>query len=186
MKLQNLILVAALATFPMIATGFDAGERLPDLSIADRGELVTKGDDFGFDPWQYPQQPGKVHVLQYMAATTGASELNDPFIDRIKADFPDGTLLSTTVLNLDDALWGTSGFVISELEKNKKQYPLAVLVADEDGVGRKRWQLDEDSAAIIVTDPNGTVLFFKQGAMSSTEVESTIALIKQQLAAPSS
>jgi hypothetical protein len=108
------------------------------------------------------------------------------FIDRIKTDFPTGTLLSTTILNMDEAMWGTSGFVISELESNKKKYPTAVLVADEKGAGLKTWQLDEDSAAIIVTDTRGTVLYFKQGAMSAAEVDSTIELIKQQLAAKSS
>jgi hypothetical protein len=178
---QTLVLLATLAALPAAWADFKAGDRLPDLSIADRGELVLQGGDFDYRNWSYPQQPGKVHVLQYMAATTSASELNDPFIDRIKTDFPDGTLLSTTVLNLDEALWGTGGFVISELESNKKKYPQAVLVADEKGLGLNTWRLEEDSAAIIVTDTQGAVLYFKQGAMSAAEVESTIELIKQQL-----
>ena len=108
--------------------------------------------------------------------------MNDPFIDRIKSDFPDGTLLSTTILNLDEALWGTGGLISSELTSNKKQYPLAVLVADAEGVGLRTWQLQEDSAAIIVTDSRGMVLYFKQGAMSPDEVDSTIELIRHQLA----
>lgn len=177
-----LCLITALLALPALAAGFRAGDRLPDLSIDDRGELVSSGGDFDYQPWRYPQQPGKVHVLQYMAATKSASELNDPFMARIKADFPAGSLLSTTILNLDDALWGTSGFVTGELKSNKKQFPLAVLVADEDGVGRQRWQLESDSAAIVVTDREGTVLFFKQGAMSASEVEETVQLIRQQLA----
>ena len=69
----------------------------------------------------------------------------------------------------------------SQLESNKKRYPQAVLVADEKGVGLQTWKLQEDSAAIIVTDSQGAVLFFKQGAMSPAEVDSTIELIKQQL-----
>ena len=178
---RTLVLLATLAALPAAWADFKVGDRLPDLSIADRGELVLQGDDFDYRSWSYPQRPGKVHVLQYMAATTGASELNDPFIDRIKTDFPDGTLLSTTVLNMDEAMWGTGGFVISQLESNKKRYPQAVLVADEKGVGLSTWKLQEDSAAIVVTDSQGAVLFFKQGAMSPAEVDSTIELIKQQL-----
>ena len=179
---QAMILVAALAALPALAADYQAGDRLPDLDIGDRGELVLRGDDADYQPWRYPQQPGKVHVLQYMAATRSASRLNDPFIDRIKSDFPDGTLLSTTILNLDEALWGTGGLISSELTSNKKQYPLAVLVADEEGVGLRTWQLQEDSAAIIVTDSRGMVLYFKQGAMSAAEVDSTIELIRHQLA----
>jgi YtfJ family uncharacterized protein len=179
MIIRNLALVIALAAAPVAANAFKAGDRLPDLSIEDKGEIVLQNDKPDYQPWQYPQQPGKVHVLQYMAATKSASELNNPFIDRIKTDFPDGTLLSTTILNMDEALWGTGGFVISELESNKKEFPRAVIVADEDGKGLTQWQLEEDSAAIVVTDPKGQVLFFKQGAMTPAEVESALQLIKQ-------
>lgn len=184
--LVALATVATLAALPAGGADFKAGDRLPDLKIADRGELVLQGEDFDYRSWNYPQEPGKVHVLQYMAATSSASELNDPFIDRIKTDFPTGTLLSTTVLNLDEALWGTGGFVASQLESNKKKYPHAVLVADENGVGLDTWRLQEDSAAIIVTDSQGALLYFKQGAMSAAEVDSTIELIRQQLPAKSS
>ena len=185
MIIRTLALLVTLASFPTLAGEYKAGDRLPDLKIAERGELTLSGDDVGYQPWNYPQQPGKVHVLQYLAATVSASKLNDPFVSRLKTDFPAGTLLSTTILNMDEALWGTGGFVIGELKSNKKAFPKAVLVADEEGSGLQRWQLEEDSSAVIVTDTSGVVLFFKQGAMTPTEVESTLQLIKQQIAAES-
>ena len=80
-----------------------------------------------------------------------------PFTDRMKTDLPQGAFLSTTILNLDEAMWGTSGLVVSELKSNKKEFPNAVLVADADGVGRKQWQLEEENSAVIVTDPQGVV-----------------------------
>lgn len=183
MNIGNLALVIALAATPVAASDIKVGDRVPDLSIEDKGEIVLQNDEPDYQPWQYPQQPGKVHVLQYMAATKSASELNNPFIDRIKTDFPEGTLLSTTILNMDEALWGTGGFVTSELESNKKEFPNAVIVADEEGKGLKQWQLEEDSAAIVVTDANGQILFFKQGAMTPAEVESALQMIKQHSAA---
>ena len=186
MIIRNLALLLALASLPASAGDYKAGDRLPNLSIAERGELTLSGDDVGYQPWNYPQQPGKVHVLQYLAATVSASKLNDPFVDRLKTDFPTGSLLSTTILNMDEAIWGTGGFVIGELKSNKKEFPKAVLVADEEGSGLQQWQLEEDSSAVIVTDTAGVVLFFKQGAMTPAEVESTLQLIKQQVAAGSS
>ena len=61
---QTLVLLAALAALPAFGADFKAGDRVPDLSISERGELVLQGDDFDYRSWSYPQQPGKVHVLQ--------------------------------------------------------------------------------------------------------------------------
>jgi YtfJ family uncharacterized protein len=182
MRIRILVLLATLVA--PIALGADVlvGGRLPDLSIAERGELVLQGDDVGYHAWSYPQQPGKVHVLQYLAATRAASKINKPFTDRMKTDLPQGAFLSTTILNLDEAMWGTGGLVVSELKSNKLEFPNAVLVADEDGTGLKQWQLEKQSSAVIVTDPAGVVRYFKQGSMSAAEIESTLELVKQYLA----
>jgi YtfJ family uncharacterized protein len=104
-----------------------------------------------------------------------------PFTDKLKTDIPQGAFLSTTILNLDEAMWGTSALVVSELKSNKKEFPNAVLVADEDGVGLSKWQLESENSAVIVTDPQGVVRYFKQGAMSAAEIESTVALVLQYI-----
>jgi YtfJ family uncharacterized protein len=181
MLIRTIVLLASLAAPLAQASGVVPGNRLPDLGIAEKGELVLNGDEVGYRAWDYPQQPGKVHVLQYMAATRSASNINMPFTDRVKTDLPQGAFLSTTILNLDEAMWGTAGLVVSELKSNKKEFPNAVLVADEDGIGLKTWQLEKDSSAVIVTDPQGVVRYFKQGAMSAAEIESTLALVLQYL-----
>ena len=179
---KMLVLIAALSTPFAMAGDVPAGGRLPDLSISERGELVLQGDEVGYQAWSYPQQPGKVHVVQYMAATRAASKINEPFTDRMKTDLPQGAFLSTTILNLDEAMWGTGGLVVSELKSNKQQFPNAILVADADGVGLKQWQLEKENSAVIVTDPAGVVRFFKQGAMSDAEIESTLQLVRQYIA----
>ena len=122
-------------------------------------------------------------MLQYMAATRAASNINQAFTDRMKTDLPKGSFLSTTILNLDEALWGTGGLVASELKSNKKQFPGAVLVADENGTGLSQWQLEKESSAIVITDPAGVVRYFKQGAMSDTEIESALEMVRQYIAA---
>ncbi len=183
MQLRNLVLLACLMAPTAFGGDVPVGGRLPDLSIAERGELVLTGEDVGYRTWTYPQQPGKVHVLQYMAATRAASNINQAFTDRMKTDLPKGSFLSTTILNLDEALWGTGGLVASELKSNKKQFPGAVLVADENGTGLSQWQLEKESSAIVITDPAGVVRYFKQGAMSDTEIESALEMVRQYIAA---
>ncbi|MDH4040847.1 MAG: YtfJ family protein [Gammaproteobacteria bacterium] len=182
MKLPILVLLACLTAPLALGADVPVGGRLPDLSIAERGELVISGDDVDYRTWSYPQQPGKVHVLQYLAATRAASNINKPFTDRMKTDLPKGSFLSTTILNLDEAVWGTAGLVVSELKSNKRDFPNAVLVADEDGAGLQQWQLEKESSAIIVTDPAGVVRYFKQGPMSAAEIDSTLELVRQYIA----
>jgi YtfJ family uncharacterized protein len=182
MLMRILVVLASLAAPAAVAADIPPGERLPNLSIAERGELVLEGDAVGYRAWSYPQRPGKVHVLQYMAATRAASNINKPFTDRMKTELPKGAFLSTTILNLDEAMWGTGGMVVSELKSNKQQFPDAILVADADGLGLKQWQLQKESSALIVTDPEGVVRFFKQGALSATEIDSTLELVRQYIA----
>jgi len=150
---------------------------LPDLSIDDKGELILQGDEVDYRSWSYPQQPGKVHIVQYMAATKSAGDMNKAFRDRFDTDLPENSFHTTTILNLDDAMWGTGGFVIGELTSNKRKFPKAVMVVDEEGAGIKQWQLQNDSAAVVILDPQGTVRYIKQGKMSAAEIESTLELI---------
>lgn len=180
--LMRILAIAASLMMPLAFAGDSLlGKRLADLSILDRGELVLAGDEVTYQPWRYPQEPGRVHVVQYLAATQAASEINEAFTDRMKTDLPQGQFLSTTIVNLDEAMWGTGGFVVSKLKSNKLQFPGAVLVADADGLGRKQWQLEKKSSAVIVADPSGLVRFFKQGAMSAEEIESTLAMVKNYI-----
>ena len=181
MTIRMLVLLSALVAQHTLAGDVPTGKRLPDLNIAERGELVLKDDDVGYRAWNYPQQPGKVHVVQYMAATRAASEINKPFTDRMKTELTQGAFLSTTILNLDEAMWGTGGLVVSELKSNKKEFPSAVLVADKDGTGLKLWQLERKNSTVIVTDPAGVVRFFKQGEMSAEEIDSTLQLVQRYI-----
>lgn len=184
MMLRIMIALICLGTPMAFATDVAPGGQLADLSIADKGELVLSGGEVEYSPWSYPQQPGKVHVVQYMAATRAASKINKPFTDKMKTDLPQGgEFLSTTILNLDEAMWGTGGMVVGELKSNKLEFPRAVLVADEKGVGLTQWQLEKEGSAVIVTDSEGVVRYFKQGAMSAAEIDSTLALIRKHIGA---
>lgn len=184
MKLGKLIAVASfalLASSPVFASGAAVGAPLPDLIIDDRGEITLQGDDISYQPWRYPQQPGMVNIVQYMAATQSAGDMNKPFRDRFDTDLPEGKFTTTTILNMDEAMWGTGGIVMGQLKSNKREFPAAVIVVDEEGLGLKQWQLQEDSSAVMVVDSMGTVRYFKQGKMSATEIDSTLQLILAQI-----
>ena len=174
-------------TAPAWASTIQVGQPLPDLAIAELGELLLEEDEFRYQPWRASRQPDeKVHVLQYMAGRMSARNQNRAFTDRLEKALPYRGYHVTTVINLDDALWGTSSFVLGEVKASKRKYPASTIVMDENGVGLETWRLQPKNSNIVVTDASGTVLYFKQGPMSDEEIEATLKLIEQHIGDPGS
>lgn len=161
--------------------GITVGAPLPGLVIDDRGELTLLEGDFSYRPWALPTALGKVHVLQYMAGRMSARSQTKPFTDRLESAIPDGAIHVTTVINLDDTLWGTSGFVVGEVKSSKRKYPDSTIVLDEEGSGLETWGLQPKGATIVILDPGGSVLYFKEGAMSESEIDSTLELMRSYI-----
>lgn len=162
------------------AAAVTVGEPLKQLTIDSHGELLLKGEDIHYRPWQVDDMKGRVVLVQYMAARMGVKDLYKPLNDAIEAADPGKEKFTVTaIVNLDDALWGTSGLANSEMKDNKRRYPTSVIVADKKGAGRKAWQLQEKTGALILVDENGTVQYFKQGGLTEQE---TAQLVEQILA----
>ena len=156
-----------------------AGEPLPPLDIDDRGELVAAGDEFEFVPWSSADSPDTVHIIQYFGAKLSHRDLFSPFTDALEEHFEPGAIHVSSVLNMDAAMWGTTGMVLSELKKNKRRHPQATMVVDEEGVGVQGWDLGEDGTGLIITDARGVVRYFSRQPLDEKEVASTINLVRE-------
>ncbi|GAB5452122.1 MAG: YtfJ family protein [Halioglobus sp.] len=158
------------------------GEALPTLNIEDRGELILDGSEFSFVPWSSDKRPQQVHVIQYFGANLGDRDVFEPFTDMIQQRLPAGSVHVTTVLNMDAAMWGTTGMVLSELKKNKKKHPESTMVIDEEGAGVKIWELGKAGTGLMIIDTQGVVKFFTRGSLPEDQLASTIELIRENLA----
>ncbi len=165
----------ALASAPAMNTP------LPTLDISDRGELVSKDEDFSFRPWSSDTHPGKVHIIQYIGAKLSDKDVFKPLTDAIETQFEPGSVQVTTVINMDAAMWGTSGMVMSELKKNKRRYPTAVMVVDEEGSGVDAWGLGESGRGLLITSGDGIVKYFADDSLNEEELATTIELIRANL-----
>lgn len=183
MKLSTLLIACVSLLPPLaLATPVQLNQSLPAATVIDQGELVLQGKEISYTPWNTNMLPGKVRVVQAIAGRTAAKEMNAPFIEAIKAaKLPHDRYQTTTIVNADDAIIGTSAFVRSSLKDSKQEFPWSQFIYDANGVVQQAWELAPKSSAIMVLNPQGKVLFVKQGAMSKAEIDQAMALIKKEL-----
>lgn len=177
------VFFALLTLFGTVALGETpvSGGNLSELEIKERGEILLEGDKISYRQWSSTSNPGKVHILQYLAGTRSASEAYNAFTDKLIEDFSIADYHVTTIINLDDAMWGTGGLVTSEVEDSKREYPHSTLVLDKNGTGREGWKLKKKGAALAIMDKQGTVLYFTQQPMSDGDLETMMELVKSQI-----
>lgn len=181
-KLFATSLFCLIAGIAVNAAAINKGNTLPGLTVSDRGELILSGDNFSWQPWSTGKALGRVQVIQYLAPRRAPSKMNEPFVEALKArNFPGDKHVSVSILNMDDAMFGTASLAVSGMKSSKKKFPDTVMVVDEKGDGIKTWGLARESSAIIVIGKEGKVEFFKDGALTADEVASTIKLIESLL-----
>ena len=157
------------------------GAPLPPLRIEDRGEVLLQGEEFSFAPWSSEQQPGKVHILQYFGATRADSKRFKPFTDAVEQTFEKGQYHITTIINLDAALWGTTGLAVSEVKDSKRKYPGSTMVLDENGSGVEAWQLGESGTGLAIMDGQGIVRYFTREPMDGEDLDASVELVRKTI-----
>ncbi|WP_114766564.1 YtfJ family protein [Vibrio rhodolitus] len=178
------LLALAIACSPMFASAHNltVGETLPSVDIAAHGEILVKNNDMVYQAWSSNDMLGKVRVVQAIAGRSSAKEMNAPLMAAITASkFPTDSYQTTTIINQDDAIWGTGSFVKSSAEDSKVEFPWSSMVLDEEGVAANKWQLAAESSAIVVQDKQGKILFVKEGQLSAGEIQQVLELITQNL-----
>jgi len=178
-KLMAVVMFFLLAAAAAQAAPPSLDNPLPTLAIADKGEMLLENDEYSYRPWSSVDIPDRVHVLQYFAGTTSASKTFEPFTDLLQVEIPQRGIHVTTVVNLDAALWGTSGFVINEVKASKQEFPDSTMVLDKEGVGEETWELGKKGAVLAVMDKQGKVVYLSNQALSEQEVAATLALVKE-------
>ncbi|WP_140181073.1 YtfJ family protein [Providencia stuartii] len=165
------------------ASQIQLNQPVPAVTVTDKGEmLLNQEGKFSYQEWKSQQLPGKVRTIQHIAGRSSAKELNAPLIEAIKkASFPHDSYQTTSIINADDAIFGTGVFVSNSVEDSKKEFPYSQFIVDSDGVVKQAWSLAPESSAIIILSKQGNVLYFKDGALTAPEINKVIELIKTEL-----
>lgn len=178
-----IFICALMLSSTVFASQIQLNQPVPAVSVSDKGEVVLNNEGkFSYQNWQSQQLAGKVRTVQHIAGRSSAKELNAPLIEAIKkAQFPHDSYQTTSIINADDAIFGTGVFVSNSVEDSKKEFPYSQFIVDSDGVVKKAWDLVPESSAIIILDKKGNVLFFKDGALTEAETNNVIKLIQSTL-----
>ena len=175
------------------------GKTLPPVIIKDKGQMVIdydlangimvhkRGSKIKHKTFDSDELTGRINTIYHLAARSGSDDINQPFIDaliaaKVPEHQPDSPYKTTTVLNTHDSLWGTAGIGIGRLEDSQKKTAYAYYVVDSKGLALKKWGLNTKSSAVIVLDKDNTVIYFKDGKMSSGDIAEAIAVIEKHLA----
>lgn len=167
-----------------LANNIQLNQSIPPITITNKGELVLNSEaKLIYQPWSSQQLIGKVRTIQHIAGRSASKELNAPLIEVIKqAKLPHNAYQTTTIVNTDDAMFGTGVFVNSSIEDSKKEYPYSQFIVDADATAKQAWALSPESSAIIILNKQGKVLFFKDGALTPQEINTVIGLLLSELA----
>lgn len=185
LRLWKPLLASTLLLASSFSMALELGGKLPPLDVPSRGELVLKGDDISFTPWTSATiVTGSPALIFHMPARMSSDAAIAPLRARLEAgNYEADSFQSISVVNLDDALWGTSGLVAGELAKNKRAHPQAVLVADDASRGLAAWNLKPRSIAVILLSAEGKITYLKEGRLSEKDIDTVIEKLNAEIAA---
>lgn len=173
-KLLAIATVAAMTSGFASAATFGVGDTLPSASVADGGLAIVKGDAVEYSEWSSKnvKSEGTV-VIVAKAGRAGVAEMvTEEF--GIKLDAQADVL---NIVNKDDSAFGTGMFVEGAIEEGMLKNPEAKVVLDRDGDLFSEWELEEESAAVIIVK-DGKVTYFHEGALSADDESQILELAK--------
>lgn len=155
------------------------GQPVPSVFIADKGEMRLDGGKVHYQKWNSLSLTGKARLIIHVAGRLSAKKQSAPLIEALQhASLPQDRFQTTTIVNTDDALPGSSLFVINSIRSSKKASPWQQFIIDSSGVAQHRWRLKPEGAAVIVLDQEGQVKFAKDTALSKKDVAQVIATLR--------
>lgn len=163
-----------------IAHNIQLNQPLPKVTITKDGELITKSGEISYKTWHSSSLVGKVRILNHFAGKGDVKEKNSALITAIRqAHFDRSRYQTTTIINADEATFGTGVFVKSKAKKGKLSNPHSQVILDQQSSAKKAWQLKSNDNFVVVLDKNAKVKFVFDGKLSTNQINQVITLVKE-------
>lgn len=172
MKLKT-ILLASLLTLNLSA-----------LTLGEVPKAVTISDDNGglvkdSSAWNSSSIKNKVFVMFYV--DPDEKDLNNEFSAALKAKKYDRAKYgSLAIINLA-ATWKPNFVIESILKSKQEEFPDTIYVKDKNSVLVNEWQITDNNSDIIIFSKDGKVIFYKDGKMEASDIQTALKLIEDNL-----
>lgn len=143
-----------------------------ELSGDDGGRLDNK-------PWSSKELAGKVGVIFYV--DPDFKDLNEEFGEALKEKNYSLDLISYVAIINMEATWLPNFAIGSSLKVKQRKFTSTLYLKDFTRKLVKDVPFVDEDYNVLIIDPQGKILFFKNGKMNSDEIKAALALIEANL-----
>lgn len=129
------------------------------------------------ESWSSDEMKGKFFMLYYV--DPDEKTLNDEATEQFKAVKKDYDRYGSVAIINMDATWLPNAAIARSLKSKQEEFPRTIYVKDMEKKLVKSWNLGDDNHDITVFDPEGKVLFSKDGKLNQQEIDQIVAWIKE-------
>jgi YtfJ family uncharacterized protein len=172
--LKVLIFVSAALLINQPVWALEFGEPPPKVELKEK--LGARLDS---TPWSSDELQGKVSVVFYVSPDE--KDTNNPASEALdKEKFPTDKFKSYGIINMAASM--LPNFVInSALKEKQERYPKTIYVRDYKKVLVDAWKIADHSSNVMVFDKKGTLIFRKDGKLTSEEIEKLVKSVRDNL-----
>lgn len=173
------LLILATCTISLSCQALTLEQKIPELIIDNKGQIVMADKDkFAYQAWDSNKLESKRWLIQHISPLPSISTLNVEIPRYLNSiDTPNDNCRTITIINNDEAMWGTKGIIKSQLKQSLKLNPRCNIIVDSEGVAKERWQLKDKSYYVAVIDEQQKVLFLQEGKLSDEQINQVMRLL---------
>ncbi len=177
MKSILVVWISVLAgLFSFYAQAVEVGQPVPEVQLQGKDGGRVDGS-----PWSTTEIRGK--VITCMVVDPDAKDLNVHVEQALKAkDYPKDRYGSIAIINMK-ATWKPNWIINSILKKKQEEFPDTTYVRDLGYYIVDAWGLTRNNSyAVLTFNPEGKLIFVKDGELSQSDIDRLIGAIDRELA----
>lgn len=129
--------------------------------------------------WSSAELKGKFHLVVYTPPTSEKKDLNNEATERVKKEnFAAEHFASVAIINMAAAKYIPNFLIDRSLKRKQQDYPRTVYVRDLERKIVKEWGLSDNENIFLLFNPEGKLIFKRDGKLSAADTDQLIALIK--------
>ena len=142
-------------------------------------ELQQKLPEIEIGSWNSHSLEGRVVALFYI--DPDEKDMNSKFSALVeKKGYDKSIFVKVAIINLN-ATWKPNFVIEKLLASHQKDFPDTIYLKDKKSLLVEKWGLKDNSADVLIFSKEGKLLFYKDEAMSTTDIQKALKIIETHL-----